>query len=354
MEFIYEYGLFLLKAVTLVVAILILVGGLVAVGSKQKKQPHQGHIEVEKLNDELDEHTEIMQEALLDKEQQKRLEKDKKKTQKAEQKAHKQRIKDGLKDKDKRKRLFVLDFDGDVEASGVEHLAHEITAILTSADKEDEVVLRLESPGGMVHAYGLAASQLKRIRDKGLTLTVCVDKVAASGGYMMACLGSRILAAPYAIIGSIGVVAQLPNFHRVLKKLDVDYELFTAGEYKRTVTMLGYNSAKAKDKFQNDLEDTHELFKQHVKQQRPRIDIDSVANGDIWYGQQAIDNKLIDEVSTSDEYLMQACEHSDVYKVSYKIKPSLQERIGLAVQKGVEKGFIRVLTLMQHKITTKG
>ncbi len=354
MDFIYEYGLFLLKAVTLVVAILILVGGLIAVASKSKKQTHDGHIEIDKLNDELDEHKEVMQHALLDKEEQKLLDKDKKKTQKAEQKAHKKRLKDGLEDKSKRKRVFVLDFDGDVEASEVANLSQEITAILTTANKEDEVVVRLESPGGMVHAYGLAASQLKRIRDKGLTLTICVDKVAASGGYMMACLGNRIIAAPYAIIGSIGVVAQLPNFNRVLKKLDVDYELFTAGEYKRTVTMLGYNSAKAKDKFQEDLEETHELFKQHVKQQRPRIDIDSVANGDIWYGQQALENKLIDEIGTSDDYLVQACEQAEVYKVNYKHKQSLQERIGLSLQLGLEKALLRVLTRMQQKITTKG
>lgn len=354
MEFIYEYGLFLLKAVTLVFAILILVGGLVSVASKQKKDAHDGHIEVEKFNDELEDHKEIMQDALLDKDEQKQLEKQKKKDKKAEEKANKKRMKDGLEDKDKKKRVFVLDFDGDVEASEVENLSREITAILTSANKEDEVVLRLESPGGMVHAYGLAASQLKRIRDKGITLTICVDKVAASGGYMMACLGNRILAAPYAIIGSIGVVAQLPNFNKVLKKLDVDYELFTAGEYKRTVTMLGHNSPKAKEKFQGDLEDTHELFKNHVKQQRPRVDIDAVANGDIWYGQQAIENKLIDEVSTSDEYLMSACENSDVYTVTYKEKQTFQERIGISIQRGVEKGFVRLLTLIQQKQNTKG
>lgn len=347
-EFIYEYGLFLLKAVTLVFAILMLVGGLISVASKQKKDSHDGHIEVEKLNDELDEHKEIMQDALLDREEQKQKDK------KAEEKANKKRIKDGLEEKGNKKRVFVLDFDGDVEASEVENLSREITAILTSANKEDEVVLRLESPGGMVHAYGLAASQLKRIRDKGITLTICVDKVAASGGYMMACLGNRILAAPYAIIGSIGVVAQLPNFSKVLKKLDVDYELFTAGEYKRTVTMLGHNSPKAKEKFQDDLEETHELFKNHVKQQRPRVDIDAVANGDIWYGQQAIENKLIDEVSTSDEYLMSACENSDVYTVTYKEKQTFQERIGISIQRGVEKGFVRLLTLMQQKQNTKG
>jgi serine protease SohB len=233
-------------------------------------------------------------------------------------------------------------------------MRQEITAVLTMATAEDEVVVRLESGGGMVHSYGLGASQLKRIRDHGIPLTVCVDKVAASGGYMMACLANRIVAAPFAIIGSIGVVAQLPNFNRLLKKHDVDYELFTAGEYKRTVTMFGHNSEKAKDKFQSDLEDTHELFKHHVKQSRPGVDIEAVATGDIWYGQQALDHSLIDEVGTSDDYLVTACASSDVYSVRYEHKKSLQEKLGLAVQKGAEGAFTRLLTLLNKQQQTKG
>lgn len=245
---------------------------------------------------------------------------------------------------EEKRRVYVLTFEGDKKASALEHLSQEITAILSHASSDDEVVLRLESPGGMVHTYGLAASQLQRIRDKGLQLTVCVDKVAASGGYMMAVVGQKILAAPFAIIGSIGVVAQLPNVHRLLKKNDVDVELFTAGEYKRTVTVLGENTEKGRQKFQQDLEDTHDLFKGFVKQQRPELDIDSVADGDIWYGSQALERKLVDGIQTSDQYLMECCEQADVYEIEYERKKTLAEKLGMAAETSLNRVVTRWLT----------
>jgi serine protease SohB len=213
--------------------------------------------------------------------------------------------------------------------------------------------VRLESGGGMVHSYGLASSQLQRIRDRGIPLTVCIDKVAASGGYMMACIADKIISAPFAIVGSIGVVAQLPNFNRLLKKHDVDFEMFTAGEYKRTVTMFGHNSAKAKDKFKGDLEETHVLFKNHVSQFRPSLNIEAVATGDVWYGQDALENNLVDELGTSDDYLVKACNDADVFEVSYEFKKSLQEKLGLAVSMGIEKAATRFLTMVNAQTHTK-
>ena len=354
MEFLSDYGLFLLKAITVVIAILFVVGGVVAVGARNRKPGNEGELSVRKLNDELEDDREQLEDAILSKDELKALDKEKKKEDKAKLKAEKKRAKDGLESREVRKRVFIMDFDGDIQASAVDTFRREITAVLTMARPEDEVVVRLESGGGMVHSYGLAASQLKRIRDKGISLTVCVDRVAASGGYMMACIANRIVAAPFAIIGSIGVVAQLPNFSRLLKKHDVDYELFTAGEYKRTVTMFGHNSMKAKDKFQSDLEDTHDLFKAHVKQFRPRIEIEKVATGDIWYGQQAIDNKLIDEVGTSDDYIVSACDRADVFAVRYEHRKTLQEKLGISLQKGLESALTRMLTLLNRQQQSKG
>jgi len=352
-EFLSEYGLFLLKAATVVVAILIVIGGLIAIGSRNKRAL-EGELNIKKINDELEDHKEQLEDSVLTKDVIKAKEKEKKKEEKEKAKAEKKRLKDGIASTEKTRRVYVLDFDGDIQASQVDHLRQEVTAILTMATADDEVVVRLESGGGMVHGYGLGASQLKRIRDRGIPLTVCVDKVAASGGYMMASIANRIVAAPFAIVGSIGVVAQLPNFNRLLKKHDVDYELFTAGKYKRTVTMFGENTDEAREKFQTDLEDTHELFKNHVKQFRPRIDIDSVATGDIWYGQQAVDQRLIDEIGTSDDYLMAACDRADVYQVSYEFRKTLQEKLGISVERGVERAFSRLLTLLSRQQQNKG
>lgn len=355
MEFIADYGSFLLKVVTLVVAFLVVMGSIVAVASRQKGSNSEGELKIDKLNDELADHKEQLEDAVYSETALKQLDKDRKKEDKIKAKAEKKAEKKSKSAAEPaEKRVYVIDFDGDIKASDVELMRREITAILTFAKKDDEIVVRLESGGGMVHSYGLASSQLKRIRDKGIHLTVCIDRVAASGGYMMACLADRVVAAPFAIVGSIGVVAQLPNFNKLLRKNDVDFELFTAGEYKRTVTMFGENTDSAREKFQADLEDTHELFKNHVKHYRPRVDIEAVATGDIWYGQQALDQKLIDEVGTSDDYLVAACDRADVYTVRYEYRKTLQEKLGFAIQAGFEKAATRALTVVQNKMQTKG
>ncbi|MEO9699778.1 protease SohB, partial [Marinobacter alexandrii] len=247
-------------------------------------------------------------------------------------------------------RVFVLDFDGDIKASDTDPLRRSITAVLSVADPErDEVVVRLESGGGLVHSYGLAAAQLDRIRSKGVPLTACVDKVAASGGYMMACVADRIIASPFAILGSIGVVAQLPNFHRFLKKNDVDFEVLTAGEHKRTMTVFGENTDKGRQKFLEDLEDTHVLFKEYVGERRPAVDISAVANGDIWFGKRALDVQLIDEIKTSDEYLIEACDRADVVSVAYQRKRTLPEKLGLATSAALEHTVWRVLSAFRNQ-----
>ena len=227
-------------------------------------------------------------------------------------------------------KIFVLDFKGDIQASAVENLREEITLILATAKAgRDRVVVRLESPGGMVHGYGLAAAQLVRLRDAGFHLTICVDKVAASGGYMMACIANEIISAPFAVVGSIGVVAQVPNFNRLLKQHNVDFELYTAGQYKRTVTMFGENTPEGKAKFEEELQQTHVLFKHFVEKYRPQLNVDKVATGEHWYGQDALDLNLVDKLETSDEYLLALLPQHDVYVINTRKKATLGEKLGL-------------------------
>lgn len=228
-----------------------------------------------------------------------------------------QKALDKQQDKTERRRVFVMNFHGDIRGTAVASLREEVTAVLTIVQPEDEVVLRLESAGGLVHAYGLAAAQLLRIRDRGIKLTVAVDKVAASGGYMMACVADRVIAAPFAVLGSIGVVAQLPNFNRLLKKHDIDYEQFTAGQFKRTVTVFGENTDQGRHKFQEEIEETHLLFKDFVKTHRPQVDLTQVATGEHWYGTRALDCQLVDELRTSDDYLLGASTGADLYEIAY-------------------------------------
>ena len=315
LEFIADYGLFLAKTVTLLIAIVVVI--IVAVGMGQKNRPgDRGRIEMRNINEGIETVTRNLKQMTLNPEALKVAQKQQKKQDKKEAKALK---KEATKDEeaDAKPRVFVVDFDGDVEASAVEQLREEITAILLIAEPKDEVLLRLESPGGMVHGYGLAASQLSRVVSKDISLTVAVDKVAASGGYMMACIANHIIAAPFAILGSIGVVAQIPNFHRLLKSKDVDVEILTAGEYKRTLTMFGENSDKGREKFVEDLEDVHQLFKDFVNEQRPVVEIEEVATGEAWYGKRALERNLVDELKTSDEYIVDRCSDASVFHVKF-------------------------------------
>ena len=247
------------------------------------------------------------------------------------QKATHEKTKFGLfKTKALPKHTFVLDFYGDIKATEVQQLREEISTLLTVAKAGDEVIVRLESSGGMVHAYGLAAAQLARLKEAGLYLTVCIDKVAASGGYMMACVADKILAAPFAVVGSIGVVAQVPNFHELLEKHDIDVEVFTAGKYKRTVTVLGKNSEADKQKFQQELEETHQLFKDFVTKYRPSLDIEQVATGEHWYGEDAMKRHLVDELQTSDSYILAKMQDNEVYALASRQKPTIAQKLGLA------------------------
>jgi serine protease SohB len=336
-----QYGLFLAKTATVVIAALIIIASIAALSSRRRHRD-TGAIEVTFLNDRLRDYADILRDAIFDKTALKAWHKSEKQAQKKEGKEKKAGH--------AKPRIYVLNFDGDIRASAVESLRREITAILTLVDPaRDEIVLCLESPGGMVHGYGLAASQLARIRQKNIPLTICVDKVAASGGYMMACLGNRILAAPFAVVGSIGVVAQMPNFHRLLQKHDIDFEVLTAGEYKRTLTVMGKNTDAGRQKFQEELDDTHELFKGFVHQNRPQLDMTEVATGEHWYGQRALDLKLIDELKTSDEYLTECTENADVFSVRFIPKQRFMERFGMAAEAATDRLMLRWWERLQQR-----
>lgn len=336
MEYFVEYLMFLARAVTIVVAIFAVVSILVAAGQRNRRQVNRGSISVIHLNKEIEDLKESLQRVILDKFMLKKL----LKAQKKKDKEEARRQKGEQNSEQRKKRIFVLSFNGDMEANEVESLRQEVTAVLTMAESNDEVMLRLESPGGMVHAYGLAASQLLRLKQSNIPLTICVDKVAASGGYMMACLADRLLAAPFAIIGSIGVLVQMPNIHRLLKKNDVDFEMITAGEYKRTLTPFTEVTEKGREKVKQDVEEMHGLFKDWVQRYRPVVDIDQISTGETWVGMQAHDRKMVDDIGTSDDFIVQSCEAADVYEVCYEIRVPLGEKIGGVLQRAMDKTLL--------------
>lgn len=329
MEFLLDYGLFLAKIVTFVIAIAALLIVAKMVGGKQGAG--KGELEITDLTQTYKQNIEQLEHHLHDSAFIKARDKAEKKAEKEKAKAREKEIKQADKanelDSKREPHLFVLDFNGSIDAKEVASLREEVTSVLSVAREGDEVLLRLESGGGMVHGYGLASSQLDRIKAAGLPLTIAVDKVAASGGYMMACIADKIVSAPFAIVGSIGVIAQIPNFNKVLKKYDVEYEQITAGEYKRTLTMFGENTDKARDKFKLELEETHGLFKDFIHQRRPELDLESVATGEHWFGTTAHEKGLVDEISTSDDVIVAACKHKTVLSIRYVQKKKLADKL---------------------------
>jgi serine protease SohB len=371
LEFLSEYGLFLLKTATVAVVIIIIISMLISAGQRQRSTS-KGDIKVVNLGETIKDNSQSIKNEILTNAEYKQLLKEEKERDKQQEKEAKQKLKQAKKDvnrassapvvaveasgdeagsedavvadeslSDSPQRMYVIDFDGDIHASGVDSLREEITAILATANQNDQVLVRLESPGGLVHSYGLAASQLKRVRDAGLKLTISVDEVAASGGYMMACVADELVAAPFAVLGSIGVVAEIPNFNRLLQKANIDYEQHTAGQYKRTLTMFGQNTSVAREKFKQELDETHQLFKTFIHENRPDLDLDKVATGEHWYGRQALELGLVDTIQTSDDVILDALKSMDVYSIKYDIRKPLTERLSLNLYQAMDKFVLR-------------
>jgi len=314
-EFLAAYGLFLAQLATFALILVVIV---VLVASSRRRGHAEGLV-VEHLNRRFEDSADGLKLAIEGKGPYK-------KAMKARQKERKREDKSRAKERSSKPRLYVLDFKGDLRASAAASLREEVSAVLRVAKPGERVLVRLENSGGTVHEHGFAASQLTRLKQHGLTLVVAVDKVAASGGYLMACVADRLIAAPFAIVGSIGVLAQLPNFHRLLEEKGVDFEQVTAGRYKRTLTMFGENTDEGRAKLKEQVEEIHELFKNQIREHRPQVDLERVATGEHWYGIRALELKLVDELKTSDDVLLEAAKDSDLYHIAYKRRRNWQER----------------------------
>lgn len=305
----YRFCIFALSTVLVVAAIVIVIGSFFSLLSKAKQEAAnlaKGRLEINEVATEYKHTKQQLLESLLEKKEYKKFLKEQKKLDK--------------QDKPKQK-IFVINFKGDIDASQVENLRNEVSAILAVANTEDEIIVRIDSPGGVVNGYGFAAAQLERIRQAGINLTVCIDQVAASGGYMMSAVAHKIIAAPFAIVGSIGVVGTIPNIRELLEKNGINVEMHTSGEYKRTLTTVGVNTEEGRNKFKQDLESIHQLFKKHILVYRPSLDIDKVATGEYWFGKDALELGLVDKIQTYDDYLIDLLnKQHNVYEVSYVIK----------------------------------
>ena len=334
MEILLDYLIFLLKVITVALAVTIPL--LMIIGSSKGKSLPKGKLSITNLSEKYEEMGNSVKGSSL---HPKELKKFNKESAKKKKKKEKDKVDESV---------FVLNFKGDIQATEVEKLKQEINAILLADIECSEVVVKVESGGGSAYAYGLCAAELKRLVDNGINLTVCIDKVAASGGYLMSCVASKIIAAPWAIVGSIGVIAQLPNFHRLLKKNSIDFEMHTAGEFKRTLTTLGENTDAGREKFKEDLEDLHLIFKDFVKEQRPQVNTDVVATGEVWQGEKAVEVGLVDALETSDNYLVGLSKNARLFEISFVEKKNLSEKFAFSFQLILEKSMLKLYDLINR------
>jgi serine protease SohB len=340
MDHIIDIIVFLIKTIIITGGVGLFISAILASNKRSLGSNSKGSLLIKPLNKHFNELKQALEEAILNKSELKETLKNRKKAEKDKQKQASK----------KTSRLFVIDFKGDIKASAVESLREEITAIISIANpKKDSVAIRLESAGGMVNNYGLAASQLKRLQDAKIHTTSLIDKVAGSGGYLMACATDNIVAAPFSIIGSIGVVATLPNINKLLTKNNVDIEMHTSGEFKRTLTVVGKNTEQGRNKFIEDIQEIHQLFKNFVSEQRKDLDIEKVATGEIWLGIKAIEKNLIDSISTSDEYLYEKANNMDIFQVQFEIKKTLPQKLGIAVSSSTDNFFTNLMFRLQQR-----
>ena len=334
MEILVDYLIFLLKVFTIALAITLPL--LIIIGSSKNKSQPKGKLSITNLSDKFEDMGNALKGSLMNPKELKKFNKDLSKDKKKKNKTENEET------------VFVLNFNGDIQASEVEKLKQEVNSILLSESQCKEVVLKVESGGGSAYAYGLCAAELKRLVDNEISLTVCIDKVAASGGYLMSCVATKIIAAPWAIVGSIGVIAQLPNFHRLLKKNSIDYEMHTAGAFKRTLTTLGENTEEGREKFKSELEDLHLIFKNFVKEQRPQVDTEIVATGEVWQGEEAVKVGLVDSLETSDNYLVNLSKEAKLLEIEFVEKKNLTERFAFSMQLIIEKTLFKFYDLINR------
>lgn len=225
----------------------------------------------------------------------------------------------------------VLRFEGDTMATGRQDFARMVDEVLHNKERIQRVIVVVNSPGGGVSVYGQMFAGMERMRNAGVDVTACVDTYAASGGYLMSVPAQRIIAAPFAMVGSIGVVSEFMNFNKLLRRLGVEPMTITAGELKRTVTPLSEVTEENKAAYKAQLEAIHRQFIAVVKKYR-EVDADRVCTGNHWTAAESVELKLnlVDGLATSQEYLFEANQTEDLVTISKLQNPYEKSVLGLA------------------------
>lgn len=235
-----------------------------------------------------------------------------------------------------RKTAVLLSFNGDINATEVIEFGRAVSMIVQMKDLVSEVYIIINSGGGVVNGYGLLASEIERLHYSEIETYALIDQVAASGGYMAACVANHVVAAPFAYIGSIGVVSEMPNFNQILSDNGINIEQHTAGKSKRTVTPLGKITDEDRNEFKKKLERIHRSFINHVSHYRNINDADENKNsiifsGDYWIAEETVELELglVDEISTSQEFLLDKMKEYNIIEITFQENKTKKSKLSL-------------------------
>jgi protease-4 len=205
------------------------------------------------------------------------------------------------------------------------------------------VVLRVNSPGGVVGPTQEIHQALMRVREAGKPVVVSLGSVAASGGYYAAVAGDRIFANPGTLTGSIGVIMQMANVDNLFKKVGVDYVVVKAGRYKDLGNFSRPMTGDERRVLQTLLDDVHAQFIDAVADGRKldRAEVVKFADGRVFSGVQARDLKMVDELGSLEDAVNHAAKLAGLKLPPAVVRPSKRFSIFDLVrsQVGLQIGF---------------
>ncbi|WP_343192796.1 S49 family peptidase [Buchnera aphidicola (Taiwanaphis decaspermi)] len=232
----------------------------------------------------------------------------------------------------KKSNLYILDYNDKIKKNKIKKLREEISSIILVAKKNDEVLLRLENTSDIVYEYGLVIAQLQRLRKKGIKLIISIDKIVSNGGYIIACVADHISASPFSIIGPINIVVNIPNIDKYTQTSNLNNQLNDCNTFTK-LTLIKNNTKIYVNKIFNKLDIKKYIRNSFIKDMRPSLNLNKIFNQNYWIGENAINEKLIDSINTSDDILFSKKDTHNLLKIKYVYKSNIVEKYIVTLNK---------------------
>lgn len=190
------------------------------------------------------------------------------------------------------------------------------------------LLVRVNSPGGAVAPSQEIYEAIKSVRESGKPVVISMNSVAASGGYYLALGGTRIMANPGTITGSIGVIIQYPQVKPLMDKVGIEVVTVKSGKFKDVGSPFRQQTSEDLSYLQNVINDTYDQFVETVSIER-KLNLDSakaLAEGKIYTGRQAMKNGLIDTLGTFEDAILLAGKLAGISEKPEIVRKRKQEK----------------------------